>query len=169
LRTVGTPRRIALALEQNDATVTISIADDGPGLPNDIRKRLFRRNNSAAGGSYRLFDRARACGAQPAALALSDRARGTEFTIELPGAGSADRLGREGAGRTTWGDSRRSTKAGRGGFAPVAAFSSQEDLHPDYTKWGAQRPQWINWSNVPTRPSCWAGAKINARRQMWSI
>jgi signal transduction histidine kinase len=89
-RTAGTPRRIALALEQNDATVTIRIADDGPGLPNDVRKRLFRRNRSAAGGGHGLSIARELAERNGAALALSDRARGTEFTIELQGAGSAD-------------------------------------------------------------------------------
>jgi non-heme chloroperoxidase len=33
-------------------------------------------------------------------------------------------------------------------FAPVFAFFSQEDLQADYTKWGAQRPQRMNWSSA---------------------
>src|SRR4051812_45175687 len=47
-RTAGTPRRIALTLEQNGATVKIRIADDGPGLPESVRNRLFRRGGSPA-------------------------------------------------------------------------------------------------------------------------
>jgi signal transduction histidine kinase len=91
-RAVGTPRRIALALEQNAATVTLRVADDGPGLPDEVRKMAVptqplgcRRQRLWA------FDRARAFGAQRAALKLSDRVRGTEFTIELQGADPADR------------------------------------------------------------------------------
>src|SRR5580692_7697252 len=30
---------------------------------------------------------------------------------------------------------------------------SQEDLQANYTKGGARRPQWINWSNAPKRAS----------------
>ena len=50
-RAAGTPRRIELALEQTGATVTIRIADDGPGLPDDVRARLFRRGRSTTGGN----------------------------------------------------------------------------------------------------------------------
>jgi two-component system sensor histidine kinase MtrB len=91
-RTAGTPRRIALALEQNDATVTIKVADDGPGLPDDVRKRLFRRDPSVAGGSgYGLSIARELAERNGAALELSDRVRGTEFTIELQGAGPVHR------------------------------------------------------------------------------
>ena len=91
-RTAGTPRRIALVLEHNDATVTIRVADDGPGLPDDVRKRLFQRNPSVAGGSgYGLSIARELSERNGAALKLSDRVRGTEFTIELQGADPADR------------------------------------------------------------------------------
>jgi hypothetical protein len=42
---------------------------------------------------------------------------------------------------------------GRGAIPAVSAFFSQEDLQADYTKWGARRPQWINWSSAPKRAS----------------
>jgi signal transduction histidine kinase len=91
-RTAGTPRRIALALEQNDATVTIRVADDGPGLPDDVRKRLFQRDPSVVGGSgYGLSIARELAERNGAALELSDRVRGTEFTIELQGANPVDR------------------------------------------------------------------------------
>jgi signal transduction histidine kinase len=91
-RVAGTPRRIALALEQNDATVTIRVADDGPGLPDDVRKRLFQRHLSVAGASgYGLSIARELAERNGAALKLSDRVRGTEFTIELQGADRTDR------------------------------------------------------------------------------
>jgi signal transduction histidine kinase len=91
-RTAGTLRRIALALEQNDATVTIRVADDGPGLPDDVRKRLFQRDPSAPSGSgYGLSIARELAERNGAALELSNRARGTEFTIELQGVDPDDR------------------------------------------------------------------------------
>ena len=91
-RAVGTPRRIDLALEQDAATVTIRVADDGPGLPDEVRKWLFQRNPSVAGGSgYGLSIARELAERNGAALKLSDRVRGTEFTIELQGADPADR------------------------------------------------------------------------------
>jgi two-component system, OmpR family, sensor histidine kinase MtrB len=91
-RTAGTLRRIALALEQNDATVTIRVADDGPGLPDDVRKRLFQRDPSAPSGrGYGLSIARELAERNGAALELSNRARGTEFTIELQGVDPDDR------------------------------------------------------------------------------
>jgi signal transduction histidine kinase len=90
-RSAGTPRRIALVLEQNDATVTIRVADDGPGLPDDVRKRLFQRDPSAAGSrGYGLSIARELAERNGAALELSERVRGTEFTIELQGVDPAD-------------------------------------------------------------------------------
>ena len=83
-RAAGTPRRIELALEQTGATVTIRIADDGPGLPDDIRARLFRRGRSTTGSSgYGLSIARELAERNGAFLELSDRVDGTEFTIEL--------------------------------------------------------------------------------------
>jgi signal transduction histidine kinase len=83
-RTTGALRRIAVALEPNDATIIIRIADDGPGLPDDVRERLFRRGRSATGGSgYGLAIARELAERNGAVLELSDSAHGTEFTIEL--------------------------------------------------------------------------------------
>ena len=85
-RGAGTMRRIALALEQNGATVTIRIVDDGPGLPDDIRTRLFQRGRSSTGSSgYGLSIARELAERNGAFLNLSDTVRGTEFTIELQG------------------------------------------------------------------------------------
>lgn len=83
-RAAGTMRRIELALEQTRATVTIRIADDGPGLPDDVRTRLFQRGRSTTGGrGYGLSIARELAERNGAFLELSDRVDGTEFTIEL--------------------------------------------------------------------------------------
>ena len=84
-RATGIPRRIELALEQKDSVVTVRIADDGPGLPQDVRARLFQRNPSASGNGYGLSIARELSERNGAFLELSDTDRGTEFTIELPG------------------------------------------------------------------------------------
>jgi signal transduction histidine kinase len=84
-RATRTPRRIELALEQNDAIVRIRIADDGPGLPHDVRARLFQRTPSASSNGYGLSIARELAERNGAFLDLSDTDRGTEFTIELPG------------------------------------------------------------------------------------
>jgi signal transduction histidine kinase len=83
-RAAGTMRHIALTLEETGATVTIRIADDGPGLPEEVRTRLFQRGRSTTGGSGFGLSIARELAERNGAfLELSDRATGTEFTIEL--------------------------------------------------------------------------------------
>jgi len=83
-RAARTMRRIELALEQTGATVTIRIADDGPGLPDDIRARLFQRGRSTSGSSgYGLSIARELAERNGAFLELSDRVDGTEFTIQL--------------------------------------------------------------------------------------
>ena len=85
-RAAGMTRRIAIALEQNGATVTIRIADDGPGLPEDVRVRLFQRSQSARDSNgYGLSIARELAERNGAFLNLSDTVRGTEFTIELQG------------------------------------------------------------------------------------
>ena len=85
-RAAGMTRRIALALEQNGTTVTIRIADDGPGLPADVRAQLFRRSQSTTGGSgYGLAIARELAERNGALLELSQTAQGTEFSIELQG------------------------------------------------------------------------------------
>jgi signal transduction histidine kinase len=85
-RAAGMTRRIALALEQNDATVTIRIADDGPGLPEDVRLRLFQRSQSMnARSGYGLSIARELAERNGALLNLVDTPLGTEFTIELQG------------------------------------------------------------------------------------
>ena len=84
-RATGMPRRIELALEQNDTIVTVRIADDGPGLPQDVRARLVPALPFGEQQRLRPVDRSRACRAQrslPGALryrsgnGVHDRAAG---------------------------------------------------------------------------------------------
>lgn len=86
-RAAGTMRRIALSLEQNGATVTIRIADDGPGLPEHVKARLFRQGRSTTGGTgYGLLIARELAERNGAMLELSEHFRGTEFTIALQAA-----------------------------------------------------------------------------------
>ena len=84
-RATGTPRRIELALEQRDSVVTVRIADDGPGLPEDVKTRLFQRAPSASRSGHGLSIARELAERNGAVLELADTERGTEFRIELPG------------------------------------------------------------------------------------
>ena len=83
-RTSATIRLIAVSLEEDGATVSIRIADDGPGLPDHVREQLFRRGRSTTGSSgYGLAIARELAERNGAVLELSDSARGTQFTIAL--------------------------------------------------------------------------------------
>jgi signal transduction histidine kinase len=70
--------------------LTTSATRSGPSR--SISKWLFQRNPSVAGGSgYGLSIARELAERNGAALKLSDRVRGKEFTIELQGADPADR------------------------------------------------------------------------------
>jgi signal transduction histidine kinase len=84
-RAAGMTRRIALALEQNGTTVIIKVADDGPGLPDEVRRSLFRRGRSGAGNGYGLSIARELAERNGALLNLAETIHGTEFTIELQG------------------------------------------------------------------------------------
>ena len=42
---------VTVLVERTVATVTVRVADDGPGLPETVRANLFRRQQSTTGGS----------------------------------------------------------------------------------------------------------------------
>ena len=84
-RGAGTMRRIELAVKQSGAIVTIRIADDGPGLPDAIRARLFQRSRSTSGNGHGLSIARELAERNGAILELADTALGTEFTLELQG------------------------------------------------------------------------------------
>jgi signal transduction histidine kinase len=88
-RTAGTTRRIELALEQRGQTVIIKVADDGPGLPEHVRARLFQRDRLRSDShGYGLSIARELAERNGASLELSDATCGTQFTIELPAADS---------------------------------------------------------------------------------
>lgn len=88
-RTAGTPRSIRLALEQTNMTVTLRIADDGPGLPQAVKARLFQlfqhERSASAGHGYGLSIARELAERNGTFLDLRDTVHGTEFTIELQG------------------------------------------------------------------------------------
>jgi signal transduction histidine kinase len=69
------------------ATVVVRIADDGPGLPPEVRNRLFRRRDAHIIGNGMGLAIARELAERNGGvLKLVDSARGTTFLLELPAA-----------------------------------------------------------------------------------
>lgn len=83
--------RVDLTVDVGDTTATVSIADNGPGVPDDVRDRLFERSDGRYGshglGLYlvrTLVER------YDGSVRLSDTGPdGSVFTVELPLANDA--------------------------------------------------------------------------------
>ena len=85
---------LTLLVERAGNTVTVRIADDGPGLPKAVRANLFRRQISGTGGSGIGLSIARELAERNGGmLQLAESARGTTFVLEL--SGSAARVADE--------------------------------------------------------------------------
>jgi signal transduction histidine kinase len=78
-------QQIHIAVECTDTTAIVTVADDGPGLPEAVRSRLFHRGESTTGGSgYGLAIARELAERNGGVLELAEAARGTAFVIELP-------------------------------------------------------------------------------------
>ena len=76
---------LTVLVERSARTVTVRVADDGPGLPRAVRANLFRRQVSATGGSGIGLSIARELAERNGGmLQLAESARGTTFVLELP-------------------------------------------------------------------------------------
>jgi signal transduction histidine kinase len=76
-------RRIELSVEETRSTVTVRIADDGPGLPRRVKARLFRREQSSAANGHGLAIARELAERNGAALRLCEAEAGTVFALEL--------------------------------------------------------------------------------------
>lgn len=84
---------LTVLVERSGTTVTVRIADDGPGLPQAVRKNLFRQQVSSTGGSGIGLAIARELAERSGGtLQLAESARGTTFVLELAGAASTPSL-----------------------------------------------------------------------------
>jgi signal transduction histidine kinase len=81
----GTLKTVNVWAERSGATVVVRIADDGPGLPAQVRKHLFRPDVSATGGhGFGLSIARELAEKNGGTLALARSAKGTAFVLELP-------------------------------------------------------------------------------------
>jgi signal transduction histidine kinase len=82
---------VTLLVERAGATVALRIADDGPGLPADVRARLFRpRDPQITGNGMGLAIARELAERNGGVLKLADSARGTTFVLELRAARGRD-------------------------------------------------------------------------------
>lgn len=85
---------VTVLVERSEATVTVRIADDGPGLPKAVRDNLFRRQRSTTGGSGIGLSIARELAERNGGvLRHVESARGTAFVLELIGSATGAETG----------------------------------------------------------------------------
>jgi two-component system OmpR family sensor kinase len=86
----GTPSRVRVVRERDE--VVISVADEGPGLPDDVRSRVFERfyrgdptrSRERGGSGLGLSIVAAIVRAHGGSVAAEDTGRGATFTLRLP-------------------------------------------------------------------------------------
>lgn len=75
---------VTLLVERSGPTVTVRVADDGPGLPEPVRASLFRRKAAhTAGNGMGLAIAREFAERNGGVLRLEESARGTTFVLEL--------------------------------------------------------------------------------------
>jgi signal transduction histidine kinase len=83
-------RTVDVAVERTAGMIVLRIADDGPGLPANVRKQLFRAGVPSAKSSGFGLAIARELAEQSGGtLRLAPSAKGATFVLELPAAASA--------------------------------------------------------------------------------
>jgi signal transduction histidine kinase len=77
---------VTLLIERRDMTVTVRIADDGPGLPQIVRDNLFRQQPSSVSGGLGLSIARELAERNGGVLQHVDSAHGATFLVQLPAA-----------------------------------------------------------------------------------
>ena len=77
---------VTLLIERHDGTVTVRVADDGPGLPKIVRNNLFRQQPSTAGGGMGLSIARELAERNGGVLQHAASPRGATFLLQLPAA-----------------------------------------------------------------------------------
>jgi signal transduction histidine kinase len=84
-RRTGALSTIRVTLERDGAMALIRISDDGPGVPEAVRKQLFLGGRSTTGGSgYGLAIARELAERNGGTLKLDDTAPGATFVVEVP-------------------------------------------------------------------------------------
>ena len=84
-RRKGSLRNIRVTVERDGEMAVIKVSDDGPGVPEAVRKRLFLGGRSTTGGSGHGLAIARELAERNGGtVKLADTAQGATFVVEMP-------------------------------------------------------------------------------------
>lgn len=98
-RQTGDIRKIEIVVEPAGQSVRLRIMDDGPGLPETVRSRLFRTTQSTTGGNgYGLAIARELAERNGGMLDLTPGTRGTTFVLDL----ERGKTERQAARRAAW-------------------------------------------------------------------
>ncbi|MFW9961414.1 MAG: PAS domain S-box protein [Candidatus Thorarchaeota archaeon] len=78
--------RVQIGLFQDDDMIRIEMFDDGPGIPDEIKPKLFTKGVSSTGGGYGLYLSRKVIEGYGGSIELMDRSgeTGAAFRIKLP-------------------------------------------------------------------------------------
>ncbi|MBC8051083.1 MAG: HAMP domain-containing histidine kinase [Chitinophagales bacterium] len=91
----GAPHQIAVTAARQDGRVSVTVSDNGPGVPARVRERLFEPFTSSTrdgGTGLGLAISAEIARAHGGNLSLLNAERGASFRLEIPDSMPADRL-----------------------------------------------------------------------------
>jgi signal transduction histidine kinase len=77
---------VGISVSQEDDMIQIEIYDDGPGVPDEIKPKLFTKGASTTGGGYGLYLTRKVIEGYGGSIELVDRPgeAGTSFIVKLP-------------------------------------------------------------------------------------
>lgn len=81
----GTITCVRIGLQRKGSTVAIHVSDDGPGLPEDVRRALFQRRDSGADHGFGIAIARQLAERNGSTLRLDPQASGAAYVFELPG------------------------------------------------------------------------------------
>ena len=78
--------RVKISVSREDDMMRIEVLDDGPGVPDEIKSKLFTKGTSTTGGGYGLYLTRKVIEGYGGSIELVDKPgeRGAAFLIELP-------------------------------------------------------------------------------------
>jgi signal transduction histidine kinase len=76
--------KVDIEVSKNDQNLEVIVSDDGPGIPEEIRPKLFEKGASTTGSGFGLYLSKRVVEGYGGSIELIDCDKGTTYRILLP-------------------------------------------------------------------------------------